>query len=240
MQAHTFLEKNVFTKGLIDLGIEPEYLINWNVGGNNKNETLFYYQDINNNFINVKRISYQNDLHRNKNIPPAYFYKKDNGFGQCLYGEHLLDKATFNIPVILVESEKTALISSYCMPSKLWLATGGANGLTEDKARVLKGRNVFILVDSDPQGRKSAESINRILDQYKIKNSVIDLFKSESNGMDLADYLIEQLKELQIIKSILNSSELEHFNERAGILQYQWNLSRYEAELQTLQRMEKV
>ncbi len=240
MQAQTFLDSNIFTKGLIDLGMEYEHLIKWNVGGNAKGETIFYYQDINHNFINAKRITYHNNLHRNKNIDPTYLYKKDDGYGQCLFGEHFFDNTTICLPVILVESEKTCIIASYCMPSKLWIATGGVNGLREEKAKVLKGRNVFIMFDSDMAGRSASAKVKSTLHRCNIFAKTMDPFKNESDGKDLADYLIDQLRDLQIKKSILSDNELELFEERAGVLQYQFDMSRYVAELQAFKRMEKI
>jgi hypothetical protein len=45
---------------------------------------------------------------------------------QCLFGEHLLKNSSS--PVMLVESEKTAVVMSHFIPDYIWLATGGKNG----------------------------------------------------------------------------------------------------------------
>ena len=47
---------------------------------------------------------------------------------QCLFGEHLLNTSG-TAPVMLVESEKTAVIMSHFIPDYIWLATGGKNGV---------------------------------------------------------------------------------------------------------------
>lgn len=43
---------------------------------------------------------------------------------QCLFGEHLLS-SNLNARVVLVESEKTAIIASHFIPQYVWIATGG-------------------------------------------------------------------------------------------------------------------
>lgn len=52
---------------------------------------------------------------------------------QCLFGEHLLNRST-SAPVMLVESEKTAVVMCHFMPDYIWLATGGKNGSFNRKA----------------------------------------------------------------------------------------------------------
>lgn len=65
---------------------------------------------------------------------------------QCLFGEHLLP--TFiNKPVAVVESEKTAIIASAMLPSFLWLACGGLDGLSPARCKALQGRRVMLFPD---------------------------------------------------------------------------------------------
>lgn len=59
---------------------------------------------------------------------------------QCLFGEHLLSLYPDKV-VVLVESEKSAIIGSAIFPNYVWLATGGKSQMKEDKLRVLSGRN---------------------------------------------------------------------------------------------------
>lgn len=54
-----------------------------------------------------------------------------------------------NKTVALVESEKTAIISSALMPQYLWLATGGKSGLTTERLSALKGRKILVFPDTD-------------------------------------------------------------------------------------------
>lgn len=65
-------------------------------------------------------------------------FKKKNVF----FGEHLLK---YNEkPVVVVESEKTAVMASIEYPNYTWIATGIQNSLTYDLIKVLIGRNVIL------------------------------------------------------------------------------------------------
>lgn len=69
-----------------------------------------------------------------------------------LFGEHLLhDPARANIPVCIVESEKSAIICALHEPRFLWLATGGKKFLREDRiaALQLQHREVILVPDRD-------------------------------------------------------------------------------------------
>ena len=81
-------------------------------------------------------------LKRRKQLPP------DWQLTQCLFGEHLLRQYP-DSTVALVESEKTAIISSALMPQYTWLATGGKSGLTAERLASLKGRKIIVFPDVD-------------------------------------------------------------------------------------------
>ena len=231
------LKKDPFAKGLIALGIHKHHLIKWNVGRGENGRTLFFYLNINGKYVNTKEIVYKPDLHRDKTNFPKFLCSKSQGYGQCLYGEWQLQGAKLNTPILLVESEKTAIVASYAMPEKIWIATGGATGLTMDKALVLKGKPVFIVVDSDKAGRSNAGKSQELLKDICRIVKIIDLFPEKDSGQDLADYLICRFNGLSKSISMLSESDLETFEERAGIMEYDGGLSKYEAELKALERI---
>ena len=69
--------------------------------------------------------------------------KKENfNLRQCLFGEHLLSSDQQR-PVALVESEKSALISSFYLPQYLWIASGGKNGAFNRDAMSVLRNDVF-------------------------------------------------------------------------------------------------
>ena len=67
---------------------------------------------------------------------------------QCLFGEHLL-KSNPGKVVVLVESEKSAVIGSAIFPGYVWLATGGKSQMREEKLRALTERTVLLFPDAD-------------------------------------------------------------------------------------------
>lgn len=66
---------------------------------------------------------------------------------QCLFGEHLLSQYP-NQSVVLVQSEKTAVICTGFLSEYVWLATVGGNSLG-DKLDILSGRKVTAYPDID-------------------------------------------------------------------------------------------
>ena len=72
-------------------------------------------------------------------------YKNEDGYYSCLFGEHLLFKN--NKPILLVESEKTAIVCAINFPDYNWLSYGGINGMTKDKMKVLSGKSILIVPD---------------------------------------------------------------------------------------------
>jgi hypothetical protein len=117
----------------------------------------------------------------------------DFNLEQCYFGEHLL-KHYPNKPIAIVESEKTAVISSVYLPEFLWLACGGANNLNESKMKALEGRNVVLFPDlncydlwlSKSSKLKNLRSI-RVSKLLKNKATISE----RSLGLDIADYLVK-------------------------------------------------
>jgi hypothetical protein len=230
------IDCNIFFKCLLNLGIPEYHLFKWNIGSTADGGTLFYYQDIKGNFINAKKIIFKPDLHRDKEILPSFIFSKSQGYKTCLYGEFQLKESR---QVILVESEKTAILGAYAMSDRTWIATGGASGLTAEKAKVLKGASVTIAFDADNAGRINAEKAKALLCSLGIRSTIKDLFEDSSDGRDLADYLINILKKLSVQIQQLTPNQREAFEEKAGVLEYMSGRSKYEAELQALKMITK-
>ena len=75
-------------------------------------------------------------------------YKNEDGYYSCLFGEHLIcEKENTEKTIVLVESEKTAIICALHIPEYIWLSYGGINGLTNDKLKVLINRKVILVPD---------------------------------------------------------------------------------------------
>lgn len=102
-------------------------------------------------------------LKRQKKLPGNYELQ------QCLFGEHLLSMFSHKT-IVLVESEKTALIYSLFQPSVLCLATGGLSNLKTEMVSCLKGRYVMVLPD---------------LDAYENWKERVNMINKEVTGLNL-------------------------------------------------------
>lgn len=130
---------------------------------------------------------------------------KDYNLQQCFFGAHLLPLYP-DLPIAIVESEKTAIIASIYFPQFIWIATGGKNGCkwtTREVCEVLKGRKVSLWPDLNAfhDWQKKAN----LLIEYGLKVDISGLLESKANeqeraaGLDIADFLIrfpfEQFKQ---------------------------------------------
>src|SRR5690606_18705043 len=110
------------------------YLLEYfSVGTTKKGATIFWYLDFNGNYRKPRSIFYKPNGHRIKESEdqwrckpsPLNFTNKD-GYEYCLFGEFQLGLYPTSTTVMLVESEKTAIIGYAHFPQYIWLATGGA------------------------------------------------------------------------------------------------------------------
>ncbi len=111
---------------------------------------------------------------------------------QCFFGEHLLKDKTKTVAI--VESEKTAIISSIYLPKFIWLAIGGKTNLTAERMKVLHGRKVVLFPDLNcfDEWQIKAKELSK-----SMTISVSDLLERKATtnekkaGLDLADYLLK-------------------------------------------------
>lgn len=171
--------------------LSKDHLQKWNVGTDNNGNTAFVFQTLSGKHLNIKFMNYSitpngKDCKRDKKVNFSLVAKDKTKehYEMCLFGEHLLtDKI-----VCLVESEKTAIISSFFYPQFDWLATGGSNGLTVKKVQLLKGKQVYYLGDNDKAGKDN--STLKKLALYNIKFQIVS-FENAKDGEDLADLIIK-------------------------------------------------
>ncbi|TYB80334.1 hypothetical protein ES676_01310 [Bizionia saleffrena] len=149
------------------------------------------------NSINGKRIkepyNYINWVHKALRLEPF-------NLEQCYFGEHLLKEDTSK-PVAIVESEKTAILSSVFLPEFIWLACGSVNNLNEAKTRCLKGRNVVLFPDLNcfDLWNNQIQTLTKLA-TFRISTLLKDNATDEEieQGLDLADYLINIKRSLEI------------------------------------------
>ena len=119
----------------------------------------------------------------------------------CFFGDHLL-RSNPSKNVGIVESEKTAIISSLLFPDMVWLASGGKSGLNPYKFESLRNRTVFLFPDLTKPGDKEScfelwsKDVDRIKGIIPGVFEVSDYFESRAtdqekeSGSDLADYIL--------------------------------------------------
>lgn len=141
----------------------------YEVGYTADKRVIFWQIDIEERVRTGKIMAYDPDTgHRRKEegaigwvhseLKRAGILQEDWRLEQCLYGEHLLRDSP-DLTVALVEAYKTAHVGAILMPDMLWLAVDSMMGLTEERLRVLKGRNVILYAD---EGRGFEEWERRI------------------------------------------------------------------------------
>lgn len=122
------------------------------------------------------------------------------GYRRPLYGSQFLGQSRLDVPVLLVEAEKTAVIASMFLRSFVFVASGGAGGLTMESAAALAGRDVFVMLDADDAGRKAVDDVVDVLCRVGAR-PVVDveglplvdyLMPDAPKGFDLADYFLAQ------------------------------------------------
>ncbi len=132
-------------------------------------------------------------------LPAKLKLKEDFNYKQIFFGEHLLGILKNPKPVAIVESEKTAIIASLCMPRFVWLATGSKQWLKVERLNRLDGRQTILYPDADGFDQWQCVASEAQQQGLTVKvSSLIENFATDEqkqNQYDLADYLIEQQRE---------------------------------------------
>ena len=189
----------LFLESLFDKSIVKEVTEKYNIGTSNhwQGSTVFWQVDTNQNIRSGKVLLYNKATGKRKkytNWMHSVFKIEGFNLKQCLFGEHLISQ-DLNKPIAIVESEKTAIISSIYLPDFIWLASGGLTSLNKEKTKVLKGRKVILFPDLNCFD-KWQEKIPQL--SQDVKYIVSDLLKDNTTdkeklqGLDIADYLIKQ------------------------------------------------
>ena len=117
----------------------------------------------------------------------------------CLFGTHLLSEDP-QLPVAVVEAEKTAVVMSEYFPAYLWLAAGGLYELTAAKLFPLRGRRIILFPDTDPKGEafstwyRVTQEAQRLLGQTIHLSPLLEQQSTPSQKqrkIDILDYMTE-------------------------------------------------
>lgn len=198
----------IFLQTLFEWGLIAFLINEYFIGVTRAGDVVFYQIDGNNRCRSGKIMKYDRETgHRikdpNAKTPITWVHSllKKQGvlpqaweLSQCLFGEHLLKKYP-DKPVILVESEKTAIIGAGFKPEYVWVAVGGKSQI-KGKLEVLAGRTVIAFPDVDAYDEWKIEFKNRPNLNIYVSDFVNQYSVSQELGekADIADVLIHWAK----------------------------------------------
>ena len=143
----------------------------YQLGVTKEGHVIYWYIDKDDVVRMGKVMAYKLEGHRNKFYTPLSIPKElskrgelsaDYAIKQTLFGEHLLNLSTSEGKTIgIVESEKSAVICSLCIPDLLWMATGSKGNLQEERLSAIKERNSILFPDTDKDGEAYRQWLNR-------------------------------------------------------------------------------
>ena len=123
--------------------------------------------------------------------------------GQCFFGEHLLAEFP-DLPVGIVESEKSAIIASFYLPGYVWLACGGKDGMF-GKADLDIFKDLFPDLGMKENWEGKAEKLRR----HGIEAHVFTYLEDHASqsekerGLDIADYLLNEHSQAAILRMMI-------------------------------------
>ena len=171
----------------------------WN--GNNpyyKDWTIFWRVDPDMNIHTGKIMKYRTSLKREK-YPDGGGYvswvhklTKQNVDKPAshLFGAHLLKDN--RKPIVIVESEKSAILGAIIYPDKLWLASGGIDNLKPDNLSILNGKPFTVYPDSEQESINKWTDIITASGGYVNTNYLDNCTDEElASGFDIADFILK-------------------------------------------------
>lgn len=165
-------------------------------GAKYQNYTGFPYIQQDGVLKSVKMMMYGNDLHRAKDkegngiVNWLHYFngfdKTKDKFEACWFGEQLIDTTEYDY-IGIVESEKTCIVATCCVPSVLWLACGSIGNKKQIIGKGLKGKKVVFFPDAN-----GFENWNEwVMNQRQYTWKVSKLPQTLSGGDDIADVLLK-------------------------------------------------
>ena len=183
----------------------------YQLGVTKDGHVIYWYIDKDDVVRMGKVMAYAPDGHRDKSFSPMSIPKELSKRGevsanysikQTLFGEHLLGyPQNKNKAIGIVESEKTAVICSLCIPDVLWLATGSMCNLQEERLRTVRKRQAILFPDTDEESKayakwsRRAEELNGKGWSLQVCDYLERIATSEQRQakIDIADLLIDDL-----------------------------------------------
>ena len=233
-------------KARLMLAVRSMYYVGTSTKGDTAGWTIWWQIDDQMRVRTGKLMAYKADGHRDKNRPAPWAPNDPNKsysfnfvhsmlakakvwddtkyeYYACLFGLHLVD-AFKQAEVCIVESEKSALIcQAFCDPEqRLWMATGGKQGLSRERLQPLIDRNRYIVLYPDYDGYKEwTEAAERIgYPRLSISEQVRKYHvPSDGDKADMADIMLRLVCAPQETEAEKIARQLGH-PEKAEALQY--------------------
>lgn len=171
-----------------------ELFRHFKVGTDKDGSAVFWLVDFHQNIRQPKLMMYGSDGHRLGDPRVSPGFTKYSGYTPCLFGEEHIRPGKV---IILVESEKTAILGHSWLPKYIWLASGGVSGLSKEKASVLMNNQVLIVPDADGAGRSGAAKTMERLAENTIGVRIVDLFPKQKGGYDIGDF-VENMQKCKV------------------------------------------
>ena len=219
-----------FLKSKFDKDVVRKAILDYFIGGFEKEKVVFNQIDSMGRVRSAKLILYNETTgkrFRNSFSPPVEWLHtslkkdglidKDFKLSQCLFGEHLHNKYPKK-KIIVVESEKTAIIMSCYCPQYVFMATGGLGGLNSQRIFPIKDAEILVYPDYGQYEywKQKAEMINLELGSNVIVSKTFEEIAKREGlemGCDIADYYLEQYDLSQTKKE--NAETKKGFSETA-------------------------
>lgn len=219
-----------FLKSKFDKDIVRKAILDYMIGGFGDGKVIFNQIDSMGRVRSAKIMLYDETTgkrFRNSFSPPVEWLhtslkkdgliSKDFKLTQCLFGEHLHNKYPKK-KIIVVESEKTAIIMSCYCPQYVFMATGGLGGLNSQRIFPIKDAEILVYPDYGQfeYWKQKAEMINLELGSNVIVSKTFEEIAKREGlemGCDIADYYLEQYDLSQTKKE--NAETKKGFSETA-------------------------
>lgn len=151
---------------------------------------------------NNNAVCFVHALHAIKDSIPDFNLK------QCFFGEHLLASSPYS-KVCIVESEKTAVVASICLPGHIWIASGGKDGcFRSDVATSLRGREVILFPDLGQYDYWHDKKMPLLLPVCKSAHcsDILERMatpEERKQGLDIADFLLKEETAHNILQKMI-------------------------------------
>ena len=180
--------------------------------------TIFWYIDSDGTRLAYRIMQYEEDSHSIKKETITQSLNIDGHNQYCLFGCHLLNLPnSIEKKIILVESEKTALIGSIAYPEAIWMATGSSYYLNPMNIKDINHERIILC--PDPDLRIHNDESDELHDWYNLIEEVqpqwlegvrLSYFMEEydkRNGKglqyDIGDYIVDNYGNLAPFEEII-------------------------------------